>query len=210
MKIGIFGGTFSPFHNGHLAIAECAFNSLKLDKLIIVPSFKSYLKSNVEDPAHRLNMTKLGIQNHPDFEVSSIEIKRGGNSYSYETLEELKIIYPKDELFFIVGADSYLALKTWKYPEKVFSLSNIVVAKRSGSTDSELEECKKDYSIKYNANTFFLPFVKVDISSSSIRQKIKSGQDVSAYLPKEVLQYINENKLYHKDDKNDGNQWNIK
>ena len=119
-KIGIMGGTFDPIHLGHLALAEKAFQFIPLDFVLFIPTGISYRKKDVTDAVHRKNMCELAIRNTPYFYLSEIEINKKGNTYTYETLQDLKRQYENSELFFIIGADSLFSIETWKCPDLIF------------------------------------------------------------------------------------------
>ncbi len=195
-KVCIYGGTFSPIHNGHLLIATYACEELKLDRMIFVPSNISYLKNNVLAASHRLKMTELAIDNHEKFALSSIEIDRGGNSYSYETIEYFKNEYPEADLFFLVGADSYLYMENWIHPELIFSKATVVVALRDESDEKSLFEKSGAYLEKFNAKTIFLKPRRFDYSSSEIRSRVNTGLNIDLFVPNSVSKYIKDNNLY--------------
>ena len=111
MKTGIMGGTFDPIHNGHILIARSAYEKVGLDKVLFMPSGNSYMKKNVLDVSKRVEMVRLAIADFPYFELSSIEAQRQGNTYTYDTLEQLTKQNPKDEYYFIMGADSLFSIE---------------------------------------------------------------------------------------------------
>lgn len=190
------GGTFSPIHFGHLKLATTAYEEFNLDKVLFIPSGNSYLKNDVLESRYRLEMTKLAVMDTPYFEVSTVEIDRGGNSYTYETLRELKDIYPESELFFIVGADSFFYMDKWKEPEEIFKNAVILVSVRDDSSIEELEKKRNFFVDEYNAVVKFLSMECIDISSTQIREMIKEGKSVDNMVPSNVIDYISENKLY--------------
>ena len=131
MKIGIYGGTFNPIHNGHMKLAENAKQSFRLDKVIFLPSGDSYMKSNVLAGQERYHMVRLALDGREGMEVSDLEICRKGASYSYETMEEFREIYPKDELFFLMGEDSLRMIELWKEPARLMGQCSLIVARRT-------------------------------------------------------------------------------
>jgi nicotinate-nucleotide adenylyltransferase len=187
MRIGIFGGTFNPIHFGHLVLAEQAYEKLNLDKVIFIPSFCPPHKkdSNIVSAFHRYNMVNLAIQNNPRFEISDIEIKRKGRSYLVDTLKQLRIIYPKAELFFISGSDVSNQISKWKSIGKILSLAKFVLAKRPGY---RLKKCDSHISV--------ISITELDISSSMIRRKIKESKSIRYLMPLRVYKYIKEKGLY--------------
>ena len=132
-KIGIFGGSFDPIHIGHLVIAQEARWQCNLDRVLFMvssnPPHKHEPEASVQD---RLKMVELAIEGEECFETSRIEIERGGHSYTSETLKELHRLYPNASFYLIVGADSVLDFSTWKTPEAVIEMANVVVAPRPG------------------------------------------------------------------------------
>lgn len=197
-RIGIMGGTFSPIHFGHIKLAQAAYDEFSLDKVLFIPSGNSYLKNDVLDSRHRLEMTRLAVEGTEYFEVSTIEIDRGGNSYSFETLEELKVIYPTSDLFFIVGADSFLYMDKWKEPSRIFKNATILVAVRDDSTLEDLKVKRHEYFDRFKAKVEFLSIEHIDISSTDIRNSIISGEPIDGKVPERVLKYIENQKLYLK------------
>lgn len=199
-KIGFLGGTFNPIHNGHLKLAESAYRQLSLDKVLVMPSGVSYLKTgeNVLSKYVRADMVKLAIKNYPYFEFSDIEINKEGNTYTYETLEELKKIYPLDDIYFLIGADTLYSIENWKYPDKVISNCILTVMVRNDNDITDIQKRCMYLSNKYNAVTEILDVEKIDISSTDIRKLINSGTyDInSEMLPHEVFEYIINNSLY--------------
>lgn len=202
-SIGVFGGTFNPIHNGHLLIAEEARTRLKLDKVIFIPSANPPHKemSGLVEGRHRLKMIGSAIKNNPFFMASDIELKRGGRSYSIETIKTLKEKYSKGtKVFFIMGADSILEFMTWKNWEDLLKLCNLVVSPRPGykvnlnATKSKMQRKLCDKSLV--KNIYFIETSAFDISSTEVRKSIKKGGSVKYFIPEGVIEYINKNKLY--------------
>jgi len=195
-KIGILGGTFDPVHLGHLKLASIALKELSLDEVIFIPSGISYMKSNVTDSSHRYAMTELAVKDYPSFSVSDMEIKRNHNSYSYETLEELNRMYEDAEIFFIVGADSFLNLHKWKFPGRILRAASLAVLVRDNVSEEVLSAKAEDYKRIFNAKVIFLHAPQIDISSTNIKKMIKNGESVEDLLAPSVYSYIKEHKLY--------------
>lgn len=194
-KIGIMGGTFNPIHKGHTMIAEEAYRQYSLDKVIFIPNGNPYLKSGVLSKYIRFEMVKLAISDFPYFDISSIEIDKEGNSYSYETINEIKAT-GNIEIYFIIGADSLLYIENWKCPEEIFNNSIILVAKRPGSNDDDLKSKIAYLQKKYKADIRIINVDKADISSTDIRDKVKNNLPVSDILDTKVYDYIIEKGLY--------------
>lgn len=197
-KIGIMGGTFNPIHNGHIALGQAAFDYCGLDEVWFMPSGVSYLKKNdkIAAGSDRLEMTRLAIEGLPHFRCSDLEVKRKGNTYTADTLEELNEMYPECEFYFIVGADSLLGLPKWKSPEKIAALCTLVAVVRDEVNTQELQSQQKLLERTLGAHIVLVPFHKLNISSSIIREKLFKEEYVSDMVPLNVLSYIRENQLY--------------
>ncbi len=195
-KTGILGGTFDPIHMGHLMIGESARESLELERVILIPSGCSYMKENVSTAEHRYKMTELAISGNPYFEVSDIETKRTGDTYSYETLEKLRVCYPDDQFYFIVGADTVFSISSWKNPELIFQNCTLAVSVREGYDMEAINQGIALLTQKYQANICLFALDRIDISSTQIREKLQSGSSIKYYIPDSVIEYINRNNLY--------------
>ncbi|MBM3247959.1 MAG: nicotinate-nucleotide adenylyltransferase [Candidatus Omnitrophica bacterium] len=187
-RIGIFGGTFDPIHNGHIMIAEEVFKELNLDKIIFVPAnippHKLHIKiANAQD---RYNMTKLAVDYNDNFEVSDIELKRQGPSYSIDTINELKENIKQDaEFYFIIGSDSIPELRYWKDFNKLLKIVKFVVVNRPRHGFKGVPPGALRIQLR-----------GMDISSSKIRNRIKEAESVDSLVPEEVKQYITKQGLY--------------
>ncbi len=195
-RIGIMGGSFDPVHNAHIKLAQYAYKELNLDKVIFIPAYIQPFKKDkkVTDEVHRLRMLKLALMEYEMFEVSDIEIKMKGESYTARTLEALSKTY--DNMVFILGADSYETLDKWYHPELIFQYAAIACAHRDGSTPEHLNKLSEEYRQRYNGVTYFLHMPDTDISSTDIRAAIHAGEDVTDIIPQSVFDYIKENNLY--------------
>ena len=196
MKICISGGTFDPIHKGHIEIAKIALSQFNLDKVIFMPTGNSYMKSDVTPSIHRYNMLKLAIEGIDKFEISDLEIKRAGYTYTKDTVAYFKENYPDDELYFLIGTDTLFMLEKWYMPEYLFKNLIFIVAKR-GDADSvaKAEELKE----KFNADIRFMHNDIIDISSTEIREEFdnKSYDEFNnRFFDKKVFEYIKENHLY--------------
>ncbi|MBQ9742705.1 MAG: nicotinate-nucleotide adenylyltransferase [Ruminococcus sp.] len=197
-RIGMFGGSFNPVHKGHTGLVERLTDAFSLDLVYVIPTFHTPLKDNayMVEPEHRYNMCKIAFGNNSKVSVSDIEIKRRGRSYTADTLRELHDRHPQDELFLIVGADSFMQLPQWHAVEEIFSLATVITAIRGDIDYDDLLTRKKLYKDKYNANTDVLDQSIKLVSSTEIRDDIAAGNDVTHLVHKEVLDYIFDNKLY--------------
>jgi len=196
--LGIFGGSFNPIHVGHLILAEYIREEFKLRKIIFIPTGNPPHKnvSDLEKACFRFDMVKIAVGNNPFFEVSDIEIKREGISYTSDTLKEIRGKYPDEELFFICGSDSLVQLSSWHEPESIFRLAAIIAAGRAGIPDKELEGVIAEFKNRYNARIYLSEAPHIGISSSEIRNRIKNGFSVRYMVPDAVAEYIAKNRLY--------------
>ncbi len=205
MKIGLFGGTFDPLHWGHIKLAEEAKNVLSLDKMIFIPSGEPPHKQGRQVTAkhHRLAMAKLGAK-IVGAEVSPWEMEREGRSYSLETVQHFKECYPNDELFFVIGADSFRDLPLWWHYRELMALCQFVVVTRPDvPKESLLSRFAGD---EKPPRVFFLDRASVDISSTEIRKRLSEGKDIKDLVPPEVLSYIKTKDLYTEDGGNHGDR----
>lgn len=201
MKIGVLGGTFDPIHTGHLILAETAYDAAGLDRMILMPTGRSYFKDgqNVTDPQTRFYMTRLAAEGTDHFEASDIETNRPGRTYTAETLEAMHQMYPDDELYYIVGADTLVQMHSWWRPERVFALATILVAARSDETDGAALEAARDQLVSdYDARIQFLPVRNIEISSTDIRERVAAGRSIHYLVPDAVEQYILEHDMYRR------------
>ena len=197
MKVGILGGTFSPIHYGHLILAETAYDRFSLDKVLIMPAGDPYFKNldKIAADSHRENMTRLAIENNPHFEFSDIELKREGNTYTIDTLNELTRLYPDDEFFLIVGSDTLFSIEKWYKPDEIFRMAKILTSCRN-IVKEDLNAQIDHLKAKFGAKIYNLYMPNIDISSTDIRDKVKHGMSIRYYTPDAVIDYIYENKLY--------------
>jgi nicotinate-nucleotide adenylyltransferase len=212
MRIGILGGTFNPVHIAHLRIAEEVRERFELSRVLFVPAATPPHKPLAGDLpfALRQQMVKLAIAGNPFFTVSDIEGKREGKSYSIDTIHALRVKYPDDELFFVIGSDSFLDIGTWRRYEAIFALCNIVVVERPAAVvlsicsslpldvlhDFSYYEGEKRLAHRSGHSVYYIKGVPLDISSSTIRRLVQLGQSISYLVPEEVEHFIKEHRLY--------------
>ena len=199
MRLGIFGGTFSPPHIGHVGALSAFAKALPLDKILVIPTFVPPHKEYHEEAssAERLEMARLAFSGISGVEISDMEIKRGGRSYTYLTLEELSS--SDVEIYFLCGTDMLLTLDTWKNFKRVFELATICYVRREGDVElaSLIEEKIVQYKQKYDAKIVRIDASVIEISSTELRDGIKSNNDeILTRIPDAVLSYINERGLY--------------
>lgn len=200
MKTGVFGGTFNPVHKGHIMLAEYCMDSVGLDRIIMIPTAvpPHKISNNLASESDRLNMCKLACRGKENFFVSDIEIKRQGKSYTYETLTQLKEIYPDDHLYTIMGADMFLTLNRWKNPEIIFEKSSIITIPRDEENKHELENFYNKVLKAMGASSVILPNPVMSVSSTFIRENLDNFNLISDMLDKGVYDYIIKNNLYRK------------
>ena len=200
MKIGIMGGTFDPIHNGHLHLAQTALTQFDLDQIWFMPNGMPPHKkqSSIESDIHeRIAMTQIAIKANKQFYLQEYEAKREKVSYSYKTMEHFQKMYPDDEFYFIIGADSLFSIETWKHPERLFKACIILAACRDkAATKESLNGQIQMLKGKYGAYIKFLAMPLEHVSSHEIRKLIESGEPVSEYIPAEVEAYIRKEGLY--------------
>lgn len=204
-KVGIMGGTFDPIHYGHLILAQNALETYDLDEIMFVPSGTPWLKDSTKVLSRnkRVSMTGIAIEDNPKFALSTIEIDREGNSYSYETVEELKKEQPETDFYFILGADSLLEIEKWKHPDRLMAECTLLAAVRDNCDEDGLKKQIGYLEEKYNAVIRILPARRIDISSSDIRNLISEGKSVRYMLPNQVIKFIEKNHLYMKNEDED-------
>lgn len=197
-KVGILGGTFNPIHNGHLAIARKAKEQCALDEVIFMPCGAPYMKrrQEVAPGKVRAEMTALAIEGIPCFTMSSIELEKQGNTYTYETMEYLHGKYPDYDFYFILGADSLFSITQWKYPERIFACCHIAAALRDETVMTDMKRQIELLKERYDVDIVPLEMGNIDISSSDIRKKAAAGEPIGDFVPESVREYIVKNRLY--------------
>lgn len=219
MHIGVLGGTFNPVHYGHLRIAEELREACHMEKVVFVPSCLPPHKENVDlvSSEDRLEMVRLAIEENPFFDVSDVETRREGMSYSIETLKELIRFYGQGVILsFIVGIDAFLEITTWKDYKNLFDLSNFIITGRPGYNKEQLcedlppeisESVFCDDEEGYHTLTesskdsagfsiVYLETIQLDISSSMLRKRIKEKKTIKYLVPPEIEAYIKVHRLY--------------
>ena len=197
-KTGIIGGTFNPVHIGHLILAENAYDALGLDKVIFMPTGRSYLKDPTKIlPADaRTELLKAAVEGNAHFFISDHETKKAGNTYTYETLSELNAIDKDEQIYFIIGEDSIYNIETWKEPGLIFDNCVLVVAPRDHEPDEKLIAIMTHLEDKYGARIVLLDAPDIDISSSMIRERVMNGKSIRYYVPDKVANIIYNNRYY--------------
>jgi nicotinate-nucleotide adenylyltransferase len=209
-RIGILGGTFNPIHLGHLRSAEEVREAQRLDRILFVPSATPPHKrrQGLVSAEHRLAMVRLAVAGNPRFKVSSIEMERPGHSYSVDTLRAFRARMPGVAFSFIVGADAFREIDTWREYESIFSLCDVVVTSRPPHDDTSLAEalpvavqaqfCYVRNVLEHRTGNriIFQRISDLDISASSIRQRLARGLSIRYLVPVPVERYIACHELY--------------
>ncbi len=198
MKIALFGGSFNPPHQGHVEAARSVMNTVRPDRLLIMPTCISPHKTMAEDtpsPEVRLELCRLAFRDIPEAEVCDLEIRRQGKSYTADTLLELCAMYPDAELAFVMGTDMILSLETWSRPETVMELAELVVLLRGVEEDEQVRSHADYLRDTYNARIIMPETGVYPASSTDVREELKQARG-SRLLPEAVYQYIVENRLY--------------
>lgn len=201
------GGTFNPIHNGHLLLAQEAREQYELDEIWFLPARRPPHKDNGELPKDeiRLKMLQLAVKENPAFVVSLLEMQRTGKqTYTYDTMIELKKKYPETEFYFIIGADSLFYMHKWYQYEKLLQGMIFLVAPRGGE-EQETEGMKKiidDYKKKYQARIGLIQMPLIEISSTDLREKVKAGKSIKYYLPDSVEECIRNGGVYREENRN--------
>lgn len=197
-RIGIMGGTFNPIHNGHLTMAEEAYEQFSLDEVWFMiaknPPHKD--EKDIISDEHRITMMKLAIEPFPFFSLSKLEIEREGTTYTIDTLNQLKIEYPLNYFYFILGADSLFQIETWKSPSEIMKIAHVLSAPRYPRTLKEEKERREYLQKKYQADIQLISMKPIKISSMEIRERLAHKLSIHDYVPKKVEQYIKEHHLY--------------
>lgn len=196
MRIGIYGGSFNPVHNGHIHLAETALNELSLDRIYLVPSRISPHRSSDEYASgeDRMNMLRLACRADERLMTCDYELTNKRRSYTVYTVEEFKRQFPDDELFLLVGSDMFMCFETWKDFEKIMSSVTLAVASRNNGDEEQLSQ--KAEELRNFGKICICSAPAVEISSTQIRKKIVKNENFSCYLDENVVQYITSRNLY--------------
>ena len=192
MRIAIYGGSFNPMHIGHEKIVDYVLNNLNMDKIIIIPvGIPSHRENNLEESDTRLKICKEIFKGNKKIEVSDIEIKSEGKSYTYDTLLKLMDLYGENNEFFeIIGEDSLKSLKTWKNYEELLKICKFIVFRRKDDKNIQIDE-----EFLNNKNIIILENEYYNISSTEIRNMVKNNEDISFFVNKKVKKLIEKEYL---------------
>ena len=204
MRIGIFGGSFDPVHLGHLVVAECCREQARLDRVVFVPTAIQPFKQSRQPVAgqHRAEMLALAVGGNPAFEVSTVELDRGGVSYTVDTLAALREAHPDDELHLILGPDALASLPDWREPARILDLAGVIAVEREGLDDvAAIVQTPRLAALLGPERARDIVAEKVvvpalGIRSSDLRARIAAGHSIRYRTPRAVEQYITTHGLY--------------
>lgn len=196
-RIGIFGGSFDPPHIGHIQSVKQAAQVLKLDRVLLIPAGMPPHKTGCfVSGEQRLNMVRLAVAGEPAIQVSDLEIARGGTSYTYETVETVRGLYPNAEIFLLMGSDMFLSFHSWKHPEKILANASLGVFYRGDKAERPNVEAQKAEMEAEGHRIELIQNDVVEISSTQLRRML-AFRCADAFLPEGVGDYIRQNRLYH-------------
>lgn len=196
--LGILGGSFDPIHKGHTMLAQNVYERLNLERVIFIPAYVAPHKigQSYASPEDRYRMTELAIAGTPHFSVSDVELQKAGISYTFETLRIMKKQFPKQDLYFIIGADSVPQLETWHHIEEIFTLAKFAVVYRPGY-DAEIAVAKQHFG-KDGEKLIMVQTPEYAVSSTLVRENIIKKLSLTGLVAPAVEKYIYEHHLYEK------------
>ncbi|HXG91644.1 MAG TPA: nicotinate-nucleotide adenylyltransferase [Blastocatellia bacterium] len=219
-RIGAYGGTFDPVHNGHVEIARAVACNFKLDELLIIPAHRPPHKTEhvISDAYHRYAMAVLATIDEPRIRVSTIELDAPDKPYSFQTVERLREIYgARARLYFVMGADSFEEISTWREPQRLIASANIVVVTRPGSEiktshvpvqfrssisdlrgQAKSERMPSDEEDAGAYKIYLTDYVNLDVSSTEIRRMARDGENIRGLVPPRVADYVEKYELYRR------------
>lgn len=199
MKIGILGGSFDPIHNGHINMAVKAYEEYNLDEVWLMPAGHSPNKdeTNMAGAVARYEMCQLAAKDYSFIKVSDHEMRKSSTSFTYLTLQELCILYPDNDFFFIMGADSLDYFEDWAHPEIIASLCTILVVVREHFDKLAMNNKILELQKLFPCNIKLVHCERIDISSTQIRRNIYKDTNIYKYVPNSVVDYIFEHQLYN-------------
>ncbi|MCM1189028.1 MAG: nicotinate-nucleotide adenylyltransferase [bacterium] len=198
-KVGIVGGTFNPIHIGHLMLAEWAADALGLEEVWILPAGIPNGKpdgSNILPGRERLHMTELAVQGNPRLRCLDLEVRREGRSYTCETVEELNRTFPGTKFYFVLGADCLFTLENWKSPDRILQGCTLAAAVRDGMPEEAMRKKREELLQKFGGEILLIPFVNMSLSSSEIRERVRTGKSIRYMVPEKVEAYLTERGFY--------------
>ncbi|MGI6030207.1 MAG: nicotinate-nucleotide adenylyltransferase [Eubacteriales bacterium] len=201
-RLLILGGTFNPIHSGHIKAAVELEKQYHPDGVLFIPTNLPPHKAVGADfvsGEHRLEMIRRAIQDRPGYQVSDMELRRGGKSYTVDTLTQLRQEYPGYQLYFVMGTDMLLSFESWREFRKIFSLCTLVAASREKEGRPVLEAEAQRLRQQYGAHIQVVDVDPVEVSSTQIRSRLRQGQPVTGWIPGPVEEYIVQQGLYREE-----------
>ncbi len=197
-KIGILGGTFDPIHNAHLLLGEAAREQFALDRVIFIPNNLAHHvnRKDVSSGDTRYQMVKMAIADNPYFTCSRLEIDKPEGSYTVDTISDLKMMYPGDELYLILGGDSVIGIDTWYKADELLRSCIILTAVRADDDLPTLDKKRRELADRFGADVRLLNFNRNDISSTEIRQRVRTGRSVRYMMPDACIEFMCIKGLY--------------
>lgn len=200
MRVGVYGGSFDPVHNGHLAVAGTVRDRVPLDRVLLVPAAAPPHKEGraLAPAAHRLSMVALAVEGRPGLEACDLEIRRGGRSYTVDTLAEVRALFPGAEVFLVIGSDTLPDLPQWKDVHAILARTRVLTVLRRGHGRSALEGLRSSFSPTEveSLAAGFLEIEPVDASATDIRDRLRRRLPVADLVPHRVAEYIERHGLY--------------
>jgi len=214
-RIAAYGGTFDPIHNGHIEIARAVVKSFDVEQLLLIPAYRPPHKGSkaIAGGYHRFAMAALATVGEPRVVVSTIELEAPDRPYTFETIERLRSQFgPETRLFFVMGADSFEEINTWREPSRLISSTNLIVVTRPGHDIGtshldniflekivDLRGCdsgRPNRGERDNERIYLTAYVNNDVSSTDIRQRTRDGESIEGLVPPPVAEYIKKYNLY--------------
>jgi nicotinate-nucleotide adenylyltransferase len=196
MRLGIFGGSFDPVHNAHLAIARACQQQARLDEVWFTPTAIQPLKQHGPraSNADRVEMLRLAIGDEPSWRVCTIEVDRGGLSYTVDTLRQIHDELPGADLFFLIGADALQDVAKWREPREIFRMATPLVVCRAAQALPKIDQLKLLCTKGTQPQSIEMP--ASDVSSSEIRRRVAAGEAVNSLVPDAVAEFVMQHRLY--------------
>lgn len=198
MAIGLIGGTFNPIHMGHLLIGEYIREEWDLDRIIYIPSANPPHKTggDVMEAGNRMKLVELAIRDNPYFQLSDIEFRREGYSYTIDTIRQMSIEYPYEKLYFIIGTDTLFELETWKQFKEIAKEIEFIMYGRGTHSAKDVDEKLRHLGDEYEFRIYRSTGPEVEISSTQIRDRIKRGLSIKYMVPDALMEEIEKESLF--------------
>lgn len=194
-KIAVFGGTFNPFHNGHVSILDSLDQNNMFSEILIIPNYVSPLKEFDADLSYRIEMFNLledffEKRYQSKITISDLELKREGVSYTYQTVQELGVDYKGKQLFFVLGTDSFFSLHQWKEPDKILTHCKLLVVRRENIQESDYKDYFKQFDRSFDEDVKLMQNPILELSSTEIRECLNSNKTIKGLVPEVIETYL--------------------